>query len=324
MEIKKVALIGAGAIGSYLIWRLSRLADLSFTVIADGQRGERLREKGLVINGEPFRPMVQGAEETGPVDLIFVTVKYGALSAILPAVTALTDSRTMIISLMNGVDSEAVLEAAVGKGHIVPALLRIASHRERGKEGIDQVTFKEPQGIRGLYYGKPAPLSQRDEVQLEALKAFFARTPLLTHMSRTIESDIWAKFLFNIGQNIPQAIVGCGTGAYADSEHVRFLKERLEEEVVLVAKAKGISLHTAILEPGKNGKGAGYTKSESPAVRHSTLQDLDHHRHTEIDMLCGRMVEMGEALGIPTPYNAFAYHVIKALEEKNDGLFDYE
>ncbi|WP_035224462.1 ketopantoate reductase family protein, partial [Acidaminococcus sp. BV3L6] len=193
-----------------------------------------------------------------------------------------------------------------------------------GKEGIDQVTFKEPQGIRGLYYGKPAPLSQRDEVQLEALKAFFARTPLLTHMSRTIESDIWAKFLFNIGQNIPQAIVGCGTGAYADSEHVRFLKERLEEEVVLVAKAKGISLHTAILEPGKNGKGAGYTKSESPAVRHSTLQDLDHHRHTEIDMLCGRMVEMGEALGIPTPYNAFAYHVIKALEEKNDGLFDYE
>lgn len=66
MEIKKVALIGAGAIGSYLIWGLSRLADLSFTVIADGQRGERLREKGLVINGEPFRPMVQGAEETGP------------------------------------------------------------------------------------------------------------------------------------------------------------------------------------------------------------------------------------------------------------------
>ena len=59
----------------------------------------------------------------------------------------------MIISLMNGVDSEAVLEAAVGKV-IVPALLRIASHREQRKEGIDQVTFREPQGIRGLYYGK--------------------------------------------------------------------------------------------------------------------------------------------------------------------------
>lgn len=56
MEIKKVALIGAGAIGSYLIWGLSRLADLSFTVIADGQRGERLREKDLSSMGSLSAP----------------------------------------------------------------------------------------------------------------------------------------------------------------------------------------------------------------------------------------------------------------------------
>ena len=53
---KKVALIGAGAIGSYLIWGLSRLADLSFTVIADGQRGERLREKDLSSMGSLSAP----------------------------------------------------------------------------------------------------------------------------------------------------------------------------------------------------------------------------------------------------------------------------
>ena len=33
---------------------------------------------------------------------------------------------------------------------------------------------------------------------------------------------------------------------------------------------------------------------------------------------------MGKELGISMPYNEFAYHMIKALEEKNDGLFDYE
>ena len=36
------------------------------------------------------------------------------------------------------------------------------------------------------------------------------------------------------------------------------------------------------------------------------------------------MMRMGEELGIPTPYNEYTYHMIKALEEKNDGLFDYE
>lgn len=63
-----------------------------------------------------------------------MTVKYGALSAILPAVTALTDSRTMIISLMNGVDSEAVLEAAVGKvilSRLFFVLLPIGSEEKR-------------------------------------------------------------------------------------------------------------------------------------------------------------------------------------------------
>ena len=36
------------------------------------------------------------------------------------------------------------------------------------------------------------------------------------------------------------------------------------------------------------------------------------------------MMRMGEELGIPTPYNEYTYHMIKALEEKNDGLFDYQ
>lgn len=55
----------------------------------------------------------------------------------------------------------------------------------------------------------------------------------------------------------------------------------------------------------------------------NTLQDLDAGRHTEIDMFSGALMRMGRELGIPTPYNEYTYHMIKALEEKNDGLFDY-
>ena len=41
------------------------------------------------------------------------------------------------------------------------------------------------------------------------------------------------------------------------------------------------------------------------------------------DMFSGALIRMGEELGIPMPYNTYTYHIIKALEEKNDGLFDY-
>ena len=53
-------------------------------------------------------------------------------------------------------------------------------------------------------------------------------------------------------------------------------------------------------------------------------QDLDAGRHTEIDMFSGALMRMGKELGIPTPYNEYTYHMIKAMEEKNDGLFDYD
>ena len=48
------------------------------------------------------------------------------------------------------------------------------------------------------------------------------------------------------------------------------------------------------------------------AVRYSTLQDLDAGRHTEIDMFSGALMAMGKELGIPTPYNEYTYHIIKA------------
>ena len=35
----------------------------------------------------------------------------------------------------------------------------------------------------------------------------------------------------------------------------------------------------------------------------------------------GTLIRMGKELGVPTPFNEFAYHTIRALEEKNAGKF---
>lgn len=59
------------------------------------------------------------------------------------------------------------------------------------------------------------------------------------------------------------------------------------------------------------------------SAKFSTLQDIEAGRHTEIDMFSGALMRMGKELGIPTSYNEYTYHMIKALEEKNDGKFDY-
>ena len=81
-------------------------------------------------------------------------------------------------------------------------------------------------------------------------------------------------------------------------------------------KAKGIDM-------SKTGSSSGRGSVVPPTARYSTLQDMDAGRHTEIDMFSGALVRMGKELGIPMPYNEYTYHMIKALEEKNDGKFDY-
>lgn len=66
MDIRKVAVLGAGAVGSYVIWGFSARRDIELGVVADGPRGERLK-KGWAVpstakstvrqSGRPGRPM---------------------------------------------------------------------------------------------------------------------------------------------------------------------------------------------------------------------------------------------------------------------------
>ena len=79
MKIKSVAVFGAGAVGSYVIWGLSEKKDISLSVIAKGERAERLKSEGCLINGKTYHPEVLTPEEAKGVDLLVVSLKYGAL-----------------------------------------------------------------------------------------------------------------------------------------------------------------------------------------------------------------------------------------------------
>lgn len=111
-------------------------------------------------------------------------------------------------------------------------------------------------------------------------------------------------------------MLSVGVGAYSDSEHVAALRQGLVAELDAVAKAKGIDISLAAPTSTRGSK-------VFKRARYSTLQDIDAKRHTEIDMFSGAIIRMGKELGISTPYNEFTFHMIKALEEKNDGKFDY-
>ena len=85
-EIKSAAVLGAGAVGSYVIWGLSQKENIRLGVIADGERAERLKINGCRINQKIYRPEVWNVQEAHGVDLLIVSLKYTALSGALETI----------------------------------------------------------------------------------------------------------------------------------------------------------------------------------------------------------------------------------------------
>ena len=83
MEIKRVALVGLGAIGGYLAPRLeAALGHDNFWVVASGERRARLEREGAVINGETYHFTVADPAEGAvlPADLVIFAVKWPQLA----------------------------------------------------------------------------------------------------------------------------------------------------------------------------------------------------------------------------------------------------
>ena len=106
MRIKSVAVLGAGAVGSYIMIN------------------------GCLINEKVYHPVVWTSSECNGVDLLIVSLKYGALPGAVDSIKEAVGDNTIIMSLMNGVDSEEIISEKVDASHILHSLIKVASHKE--------------------------------------------------------------------------------------------------------------------------------------------------------------------------------------------------
>ena len=306
MKINTVAILGAGAIGSYFIYGFSAAPEIDFCVVAKGERKERLEREGLFINGRNYKPTVKTPGEAKGVDLLLVSTKYNGLRDALEDICTVVSPHTTVLSLLNGIDSEEIISTVINPAQIAYSLMRINSERNG-----NSVTFNAEK-TPGLFVGEKGSATESE--RLLAIRALLAKTTLRYHFCEDIISEQWLKFTLNIAYNLPQAVLGTGYASYFDSEHVGFIRDRLEAEARKVAAAYGISYG-----PLENTRPRWLERA-----RFSTLQDLEAKRHTEIDMFCKVLMEKAAAKGLQVPFAEYTYHAIKALEEKNDGKFDYK
>jgi len=309
MKIKSVALIGAGAVGSYFIWGMQELLKENFCVIAKGERAERLKAQGIIINEKKYELNVKAPEEAKNVDFIIVAAKYGGLTEAIDCIESMVTDNTLVMSVLNGVDSEELIGERIGIEHLIPAMIKIASERKENKVEFNPMT------TQGVYFGEAYGGYKGSSERTKAISELFYECNINHEVCEDIITTMWYKFALNICMNLPQAVIGAPVGMYKDSEYAYHLKKCMRDEVVAVAKAKGIDI---------SDEENIFTVSNSiKSSIFSTLQDIEAGRHTEVDMFAGALIKMGKELGVATPYNDFAYNAIKTIEEMNDGKFDY-
>ncbi len=300
----KVALIGAGAVGAYIIkgFMDSKKEDVTFTVIAEGSRKERLQRDGVMINGKKYYPVVMTPAEAQGQDLVIVATKLFALAEIEKYIKLLVKDNTVVMSMMNGAESEDVFIKTIGKEHVLYSVIYIASRRFP-----DRVEYDETFGT--IYYGA---YGVDNACQMEkTFEDAISGTSINAVKSENILYDVWKKYAMNIVNNLPQAVINAPAAMYTRSEHGLFISNHLWQEVVKLARIRGVEL------PAETGI---YSCPDS--TRYSTLQDIDHKRYTEVDSLCGYLIKIAKDNNIEVPYIEYTYHAIKTIEERNDGKFD--
>ena len=115
-KIQSVAILGRGALGvMYGDFLTPRMPEGSVYFLADAKRCTRYREQSLTANGRPCSLLFESPEELNKApDLLIVALKGPALESALQGIKGLISENTIVISVMNGISSEDIIEQELG------------------------------------------------------------------------------------------------------------------------------------------------------------------------------------------------------------------
>lgn len=305
MKINKVTIIGLGAIGAFMASKLSKVLDKNqLQILAEGDRKAKLEKEGIVINDSHYTFSIVTPQEQEPADLILIATKYNGLEQAIEDIRGQVGKDTVIMSLLNGVNSEEKLQEVYGN-RVIYALMRVSSVRT--KEGV----YFDPKGYIEFGEAINETLSER----IIAIQNLFEAAGIRSRVPKDMKKALWNKYACNVAENQSSAILGIPFGAWRVSESANALREAAMKEVFAVAQKKGIEMgEEEILAQRKLLSRVDYSNKTS------MLQDIENKRPTEVEMFAGEMIKMGKEVGVETPINEIFYHALRVLEEKNKGL----
>jgi len=311
----KIAVIGAGAIGSLLGGLLARAGE-DVTLIGRPAHVNAIRASGLHVDGAlgDFVVNVNAAESLDfRPDVALLAVKTQDVELACRQYEAfLQDVR--VVTLQNGVRSDDIAASVLPRKNILSGVV------------IFNAQYLEP-GRVTLALGGVLVIGEafaKNGLRAQGIRALLDKA-LQTRLSDNIQGAHYTKLLVNNLANGLEAMTGLSIQACMRRASLRHIGAAMLREGYQTVTAAGIRLEPLPGIPLGLLRLIGQAPLALSAAMlsvtvgslntlSSTLQSLRRGKPTEIEYLNGEIVRLGLKVRRPTPYNSLVVEVVKEAE----------
>jgi len=336
---KRIAFVGAGAIGGYIGANLTALGHEVTLIDAWPAHVEAMRAEGMHLYGmtEAENRTVrvnamhitdaQSLAKQRPIDIAFIAVKSYDTVWAARLIRQYLAPGGFVVSSQNCINEERIA-GVVGWGRTVGCVVGGGVGVELFEPGHVRRTMRKNPDVVSFHVGEPHARITRRAVELaEMLNRIDT-----AHATDNLWGERWTKLCINGMRNGVSAATGLGGNARDSHDAIRRVCIRLGGEAVRVGQALGFILgKIGALDPEPLARASEGDRSalaeiealmlagtnaaaRSDLQRPSMAQDMAKGRRTEIEFMNGFIAEKGAEVGVPAPTHAMLTEVVKRVE----------
>ena len=320
----KICIVGAGAIGGYLGFKLIK-EGLDVSLVARGAHLEVMKKKGLTIIENKketvcFPKCSENIVELGKMDFIFITLKAYSISGVVKEIAKMFNENTSVITAYNGIpwwyffntggqfnnyrikciDPDNNQWSLITPERIIGCVVYPAT------EIIRPGVIKHMEGNR-FSLGEPSGLqSERISKISKALISAGLKAPIRNN----IRKEIWTKLIGNLAFNPLSVITGETLDVLISKKENKDIAYEAMKEASLIMDKLQVPLNISIDQRIDGASKVGSHKT-------SMLQDYERGKELELDSLVVAVKEIGDLLSIKTPFiNKILYEVKERISKQ--------
>ena len=312
MEIKNICVVGVGGVGGYFGGLLAHAfaSEKHLSFIARGAHLAQIQEHGLMLNTSSKQGLVckptlatDRLEDAPTPDLYLLCVKSYDLADVASRMSRNINEKTIVLPLLNGVDIYERIREQLTTGIVLPACVYVGTHIER--PGV--VTQK---GGDGVILCGPDP--RHPEFDVAPLLTLFKQAQITCTWNLDPYPAIWEKFMFIAAFGLVCVASNKSLGAAAADAEAFARVRGIMEEILAVARAKGVNLADDVVD--RSLAKAGNFPPETKTSYHRDVETPG--KRNEGDLFGGAILRMGQEVGVPTPVTQQVY----AMIQENRGI----